>query len=135
MKSKQTSYHKSNHIVYKCTYHIIFCPKYRRKIFKDGIDETLKELIYNFSLKKKFSILEMEIMEDHIHLLVDMYPEYSPLEMVKQLKYYTAKELKIQYPEINKRLPNLWTRSCFISTVGGAPLEIVKQYIENQKKN
>ena len=90
MKSKQTSYHKSNHIVYKCTYHIIFCPKYRRKIFKDGIDETLKELIYNFSLKKNFSILEMEIMEDHIHLLVDMYPEYSPLEMVKQLKYYTA---------------------------------------------
>lgn len=133
MNNKEIEYHRCNHIVYKCTYHVVFCPKYRRKILKNGIDEELKLLIYKFAEKKNFNVLEMEVMEDHVHLLLDMYPEPGPLEIIKQLKYLTAKELKIKFPEINKKLPNLWTRSCFISTVGGAPLEIVKQYIESQK--
>lgn len=127
-------YNRKNDTVYKCTYHIIFCPKYRRSILKDGIDIAFKELAYQFANKKDFDILEIEAMPDHVHMMVSLYPSYAPLEMVKQLKYYTANILKQEYPDIKKRVPGLWTRSCFISTVGDAPLDAVKQYIKNQKR-
>ena len=58
----------------------------------------------------------MEIMPDHVHILVDLNPDYAPLEMVRQLKYFTSNKLKSEFKEINRRLPSLWTRSCFIST-------------------
>ena len=126
-------YKSKNHTVYRCTYHVVFCPKYRRRILKDGIDTELKTLMHEFSQKKNFEILEMEVMPDHVHLLVDLFPDYAPLEMVRQMKHYTAKMLKRKFPEINSKLPNLWTRSAFVSTTGGAPLEVIKEYIENQK--
>ena len=75
----------------------------------------------------------MEIMPDHVHILVDLYPDHAPLEMVRQLKYFTSNKLKSEFKEINRRLPSLWTRSCFISTVGSVSLEVVKKYIEDQK--
>ena len=128
-----SNYYRSNHTVYKCIYHIIFCPKYRRKILIGDIKLRLEEVIHLFAKKKKFEIIEMEIMPDHVHLLLSIYPDYAPLELVKQLKYFTAHNLRKEFPEIDRKLPNLWTRSCFISTVGGAPLDIIKQYIENQK--
>ena len=133
MLSNINDYKFANHTVYKCTYHIVFCPKYRRKILTNGIDARLKKLIYKFADNKKFNIVELEIMPDHVHMLADIFPDYAPLEMVRQLKYYTSKQLKLDFPEINKRLPNLWTRSCFISTTGGATLDVIKKYIENQK--
>lgn len=75
----------------------------------------------------------MEIMPDHVHILVDLYPDHAPLEMVRQLKYFTSNKLKSEFKEINRRLPSLWTRSCFISTTGGASINTIKQYIQNQK--
>lgn len=133
MKLNENLYHSSNHTVYKCAYHIVFCPKYRRKILINDIEIRLKELILEFAKNKRIEICEMEIMPDHVHILVDLYPDYAPLEMVRQLKYFTSNKLKSEFKEINRRLPSLWTRSCFISTTGGASINTIKQYIQNQK--
>lgn len=126
-------YIRDDHYVYKCTYHIVFCPKYRRKILTDGIEKRLKELISEISIKKNFNILSMEVMPDHVHLLLSVHPELGILDLVKSIKKTTAVQLKKEFPSINKRLPNLWTRSAFIATTGSVSMETVKQYIENQK--
>lgn len=125
-------YNKSAHYVYSCKYHIIFCPKYRSKVLKDGIDKRLKEIIYSLE-KEKFKVIEMEIMPDHVHLLLDCSLYESPINIVKHIKHQSSLILKKEFPSLRRRLPNLWTRSAFISTVGTTSLEVAQEYIKNQK--
>lgn len=126
-------YNTKNHYVYSCKYHIIFCPKYRSKILKDDIAVDLHEIIENECFKKDINILEMEIMPDHVHLLLDCPLDNGPLQIIKSIKQQSAFLLKRKHPSIKTRLPNLWTRSAFISTVGSTSLEAVNEYIKNQK--
>ena len=131
---KQTKqYHKADHLVYSCQYHVIFCPKYRRKILNEGSDVRLKEVFWDTAARHGFSILEMEVMPDHVHLLVDCDPRYGIAQCLKDLKRESASTLLREFPEIRKRLPCMWTRSAFLSTVGSVSLEAVKRYIKNQK--
>ena len=127
-------YNTKNHYVYSCKYHIIFCPKYRSKILKDGIAKDLTEIIQNECSKKNIKIIEMEIMPDHVHLLLDCPLDNGPLQIIKSIKQQSAVLLKRKHPDIKTRLPNLWTRSAFVSTVGSVCLETVKEYIANQKR-
>lgn len=129
----KNEYHSSAHLKYLCRYHVIFCPKYRRKIFVDGIDERLKETFKDISASHDFEILEMEVMPDHVHLLIDCNPRYGIMECVKDLKWGSAHMLNNEFPEIRKRIPSIWTRSCFVATVGSVSLDVVKRYIEDQK--
>ena len=78
-------------------------------------------------------IIEMEIMPDHIHILIEVDPQFGVHKVVKNIKGKTSKILRDEFPELKTKLPTLWTNSYFISTIGGAPLEIVKRYIESQK--
>ncbi len=75
----------------------------------------------------------MEIMPDHVHLLIEVDPQYGIHEAVKQIKGYSSKVLREKFPWLRETLPALWTNSYFVSTVGGATLTVIKQYIENQK--
>lgn len=127
-------YNKDHHYVYKCTYHIIFCPKYRRSVLVDGIDNRLKELIQEIAIKKNFEIISIEVMPDHVHLLISVHPKLGILELVKSIKKTTAVKLRKEFPYLKSKLPNLWTRSAFIATTGSVNMEVVKQYIEEQKK-
>lgn len=127
-------YNTKNHYVYSCKYHIIFCPKYRSKILKDDIAKDLNDIIHSECEKKEITIIEMEIMPDHVHLLLDCPLNNGPLQIIKSIKQQSAVLLKRKHPSIRKRLPNLWTRSAFVSTVGSVSLDVVKQYIENQSK-
>ena len=127
-------YHHSKTAVYSCQYHIIFCPKYRRKVLTDDIAADLKQLILDKQEDYHYHVLEMEVMPDHVHLLLDMDPSTEAVTVtIHKLKGYTAHELRKKHPSLTTRLPCLWTRSSFISTVGSVSLETVKQYIENQK--
>ena len=126
--------YKTNcNVVYSCKYHVVWCPKYRRKVLTDGVDIRLKELLLSCATNMNVDILEMEIMPDHVHLLMEVDPQYGIHKAVKALKGYTSKILRDEFPTLRTRMPALWTNSDFVSTVGGAPLEAVKQYIENQK--
>ena len=126
--------YKSNRsVVYSCKYHIVWCPKYRRKVLVDKIAERLKELIKEKSSELQADIIEMEIMPDHVHLLVEVDPQFGAHKYIKQVKGYTSYILRKEFAELTTKLPTLWTHSYFISTVGGSPLSVIKQYIENQK--
>ena len=126
--------YKSNHnVVYSCKYHVVWCPKYRRKVLVDGVDIRLKELISEICMELRIDIIEMEIMPDHVHLLLEVDPQLGIHKAVKTIKGRTSRILREEFRFLKSRLPSLWTNSYFVSTVGGAPLAIIKQYIENQK--
>lgn len=126
-------YKNKTHLTYSCQYHVIFCPKYRRKILKNGVDIRLKEIFTEIADKYDFQIIEMEIMPDHVHLLIDCNPRLGIMSCINKLKAISTNILKKEFPEIKTKLPTLWTRSAFISTVGAVSLETVRSYIENQK--
>lgn len=126
-------YKSNNNIVYSCKYHVIWCPKYRRKVLVRGVDERLKELINQVCLEHHAEIIELEIMPDHVHLLVEVDPQYGIHKLIKQVKGVTSRILRQEFSQLKQRLPSLWTNSYFVSTVGGVPLKMIKQYIENQK--
>lgn len=128
-----TIYKSNSNIVYSCKYHVVWCPKYRRKILINGVDTRLKELLLEYAANNRIDIMEMEIMPDHVHLLMEVDPQLGIHKAVKSLKGYTSRILRDEFPYLKKKLPSLWTNSYFVSTVGGAPLEIIKEYIESQK--
>ena len=126
--------YKSNHnIVYSCKYHIVFCPKYRRKVLVNGVDTRLKELVKSICEEIQVDVIEMEIMPDHVHLLLEVDPQFGIHKAVKAIKGKSSRILRMEFPWLKSRIPTLWTNSYFCSTVGGAPKSIVKQYIESQK--
>jgi putative transposase len=123
----------NNNVVYSCKYHIVWCPKYRRKVLTDKVAERLRDILHQVCEERQSEILELEIMTDHVHLLVECDPQFGIQKLVKLCKGRSSFLLRNEFPHLKKRLPSLWTNAYFASTVGGAPLAIIKQYIENQK--
>ena len=120
--------YKSNHnVIYSCKYHIVWCPKYRRKVLINGVDTRLKELIQEIAKELKLEIIELEVMPDHVHILLEVDPQFGIHRAVKALKGRTSRILRQEYPWLRSRIPTLWTNSYFCSTVGGAPLSVIKQ--------
>ena len=126
-------YKNNNNVVYSCKYHVIWCPKYRRQVLTGAVAARLKDLINQVASERQSEVIELEIMPDHVHLLIEVDPQYGIHRLVKQLKGYSSRMLRKEFSTIKSRLPTLWTNSYFVATVGGAPLSIIKQYIEEQK--
>lgn len=132
--SDYTIKYKSNlSVVYSCKYLVIWCPKYRRSVLVEGVDVRLKEIIQDVATEYKSEIFELEVMPDHVHLLVEVDPQFGIHRLIKLMKGRSSKLIREEFKWIKSRLPTLWTNSYFVSTIGGAPLEVVKQYIEQQK--
>ena len=104
--------------VYSLQYHLVWCTKYRKKVLKDGIDAECKEMLCDLAEEYKFQILAMEVMPDHIHLLVDCRPQF------------------LAHPELKKELwgGHLWNPSYCAVTVSDRSREQVCSYIEGQKE-
>lgn len=126
-------YKSNNNVVYSCKYHVVWCSKYRRPVLVDGVDERLKEICRGVAEELNFEIIEMEVMPDHVHMLVDVDPQFGIHRAVKRMKGRSSHDLRQEFPWLRKRIPTLWTNSYFVSTVGGTPLEIIKRYIANQR--
>lgn len=126
-------YISKSHLTFSCQYHVIFCPKYRRRVLKDGVDIRLKELFQEVSEEYEFNIIEMQVMDDHVHLLLECNPRFGVMNCVTKLKGVSSRVLREEFPFLKSRIPSLWTRSAFISTVGSVSLDVVKKYIEEQK--
>lgn len=131
--SPHKKYQSDGQFVYSCQYYVIFCPKYRRKVLENGVDVRLKALIEEKQQEYGYEVIEMEIMPDHVHLLLSVNPKIGVYSVVTKIKGYTSFTLREEFPELKSRLPCLWTRSRFISSVGTVTLEVVKKYIEEQK--
>ena len=126
-------YKSNNNIVYSCKYHVVFCPKYRRKVLVGDVEARLKELICQICYDNEIDLLEMEVMPDHVHLQLEVDPQFGIHKAIKLIKGRTSHILRSEFKHLTTKLPTLWTNSYFVSTAGGAPLGIVKQYIESQK--
>ena len=93
----------------------------------------LKQIIREVAAERECEIIELETMPDHMHLLIECDPQYGIHRLVKQIKGRSSRVLRQEFPALKSRLPTLWTNSYFVATVGGATLEVVKQYVENQR--
>jgi len=133
MPEYKINYKSNNNVVYSCKYHVIWCSKYRRDVLKDGADTRLKIVIQEVCNEFGAEVIEMEIMPDHVHLVIEIDPQYGIARLVKNIKGRSSRILRQEFSWCRTRVPTLWTNSWFVSTVGGAPLEVIKQYIEQQK--
>jgi putative transposase len=79
------------------------------------------------------TIVELETMPDHVHLLTERYPQYSIHRLAEQIKSRSSRLLRAEFPQLKSRIPNLWTNSYFVATIGGTTPEAVKRYVENQR--
>ena len=131
--NKDKEYHHTKSLVFSCQYHVIFCPKYRRNVLVDGIDNRLKELFIEQQKPYQYKVIEMEVMPNHVHLLLDVNPKIGIYKTISKIKGYTSRTLREEFPSLKSRIPSLWTHSKFISTVGAVSLSVVKKYIEEQK--
>ena len=112
---------------------MVWCPKYRRSVLVEGVDERLKSIILEVAETTGSEVIEMEIMPDHVHLLVECDPQFGINKLIRMMKGRSSRYLRSEFPWLKSRIPSLWTNSYFVSTVGGTTLDVVKQYIENQK--
>ena len=87
-------YKSNNNIVYSCKYHVVFCPKYRRKVLNNGVDERLKELINNICQELHVDLIEMKVMPDHVHLLLEVAPQFGIHKVVKRIKGISSRILR-----------------------------------------
>jgi putative transposase len=131
--NKLKKYKSTSTLMYSCQYHVIFTTKYRRKVLTEDIQKRLKELIIEKQVEYQYEIIEIETMPDHVHLLIDINPQIGIYNVIGNIKGFTSNILRKEYTTLRTRIPTLWTRSKFISTVGAVTLEVVKKYIENQK--
>ena len=127
------AYKSNRNVYYLCKYHVVWCPKYRREVLIEGIAERLKQIISEVCQEHQAEIMQLEVMPDHVHLLVECDPRFGIHRLVRLLKGRSSRFLRQEFPVVKRKLPTLWTNSYFVSTVGGAPLSVMKQYIENQK--
>lgn len=119
--------------VYNTSYHIIRCPKYRRKVLRWAISDRLKQLLAEKADSLWIEIPILEVMEDHVHLFVKSKPIYAPHYLVQQFKWFTSRILRQEFEELRRRLPTLWTRSYYIETVWHISEATIKKYIQEQK--
>ena len=133
MKDKR--YTCSAHTVYNVKYHIIWCPKYRRRVLVGDIEKRLRELLKEKAADIGIDIVTMEIMSDHVHLFVHASPVDAPHYIVQQLKGFTSRKLRQEFSMLRTRLPTLWTRSYYCESVGHISEDTIKQYIIDQKKH
>ena len=140
---------KSNrNVVYRCYFHVVWCPKYRRRVITSNdpsianppikgdpgpVDERLVEIIGQVCDDVGAELVEVETMPDHVHLLVGVDPQFGINHLVKRIKGRSSRLLRQEFPSLRRRIPTLWTNSYFVATVGGAPLNIIKQYIADQR--
>lgn len=124
----------NNHSVFLMYYHLVLVIKYRRKVFDDSISERSKEIFKYISPNYNISLMEWNHDEDHVHILFKAHPNSELSKFINAYKSASSRLLKKEYPTIRKKLwkEYFWSRSYCLLTTGGAPLEIIKKYIESQ---
>ena len=129
-------YKKLSHVIYKCEYHIVWVPKYRLRILKGDIKELVEKDIRMLSEWKSCEVQELNVQEDHIHLLISVPPKVSISKLMGILKGKIAIKLFKSYPKL-KQKPywgnHFWARGYFVSTVG-LDEDMIKKYVKYQEK-
>jgi putative transposase len=125
-------YRSTNKAVSSAKYHLIWCPKYRRRVLVGGVDVRLKAIVADVASQVGAGVLEVEVMPDHVDLLAEVPPTLPLSEFMRLVKGRSSRLLRMEFPRL-RRLPVLWSPWWLVSTVGGAPLAVMRRYVENQK--
>ena len=126
---------RNAHHVYRLMYHFVWIPKYRHKVFKEPYRSTMKAIIQKVGYDYDIDIIELEIPENHIHMVFRGIPKQSPSDVMQIIKSITACEFFRIYPEIKKKYfwgGKLWTPSFFVETIGNATEAVIRKYVQNQ---
>jgi len=117
--------------------HLVFVTKYRRKVLTEAAHETLREIFARICQEFEARLVEANGEDDHVHLLVEYPPKMALSKLVNSLKHVSSGRLMHFHPGIAQRYYQgvLWSSSYFAASCGGAPLSIIRQYVEDQRKN
>jgi putative transposase len=126
-------YQHEQHSVHLVVYHIIWCPKRRRKVLVGPIRARLEQIINEVAAEHEWMVIEVAIQPDHVHLFIRANPCTLPLDIPRLIKGRCSRYLRDEFPQLRK-LPALWTRSFFLSTAGNVGQETVRKHIERQSK-
>jgi putative transposase len=118
---------------YSLKYHIVWCPKYRRPVLVDAVAGRLRDLLAEKAAELGMTTHALEVMPDHVHLLVDSDPTRCVAEIVNRLKRFTSRALRDEFRSLRSRLPTLWSRSYFAGSVGHVSAATIARYIANPK--
>ena len=133
---KSNEFRTGRHCVFNMHVHLVFVTKYRKNIFNQDILNELKDIFIDICNSFESTLVEFDGEEDHVHLLVHYPPKVTISKLVNSLKGVSSRHLRQRIVDIEKHYYKgvFWSPSYFASSCGGAPISIVRQYIENQKK-
>ena len=126
---------RTRHAVYNIHYRFVWLPKFRRPVLVNEIPRRLEELIREKTAELDGEVIELDIQPDHVHLFCSFPPTIAPYQIMHRIKGYTAHVLRREFPHLNSRLPNLWTRSYYVGTAGSVSAKVIERYIEEQKRS
>jgi putative transposase len=126
-------YAKNSGAIFTLKVHLVWCPKYRRSVLINGVDQRLKGILKEKAAEHGFTLHAMEVMPDHVHLFVEYDPTYCVAEIVNRLKGYSSRVLRQEFPWLRSRLPTLWSRRYFAGSVGSVTASAVQKYVAQQK--
>jgi len=132
------NFNRNRHAVYKLTYHLVVVTKYRHPVINVRIKKRLEEIVEDLFARWKCKILEINSKEDHLHILFDAPPQINLANTINSFKTVTSRYIRKEFPEHLKKYywkPYFWSRSYLILTTGGAPVDVIKKYIEEQDQD
>lgn len=139
MSIKKSQLKSHNHCVFQISYHIVFVTKYRRKCLTEKMLLRLKEVFLEICERWDIDLIEFGGEADHVHLLVESHPNVLPSKLINSLKTLSSRYLRKDFEDHLKKYywkkPVLWTRAYCLISAGGAPIDIIRKYIENQGKS
>jgi putative transposase len=130
---EQHGYARNAGAVFSLKYHLVFCPKYRKAVLVGAVAERLKALLLDKATALKATLHTLEVMPDHVHMVVESDPGVAPAKLAAQFKGYTSRILRQEFRHLRSQLPSLWSRSYYIGSVGHVSEATVRRYIEHQK--
>ena len=124
---------RTRHAVYQITYHLVWCPKYRRAVLDGAVGDRLVAVLHDLIPLIDGEIVELAVRPDHVHLFAHFPPTLSPAQIMHRLKGATSHTLRAEFPSLRSRLPSLWTSSYYCGTAGQVSSETIRRYIDAQK--
>ena len=128
-----TRYKRNAGATFSLKYHLVWCPKYRRKVLEPPFDLRLKEIIAEVAVEAEMIVHAVEVMPDHVHLIVEADPTLAVAEIVNRFKGRSSRLMRQEFPALRSRLPTLWSRSYYAGSVGHVSAKTVEAYIAAQK--
>ena len=131
--SNLSNYLENDGLIFKNQFHVVFCPKYKRPVLKEGIAKRLSDILYAEAQKMRVHILSLDIQPDHVHMSISFDPRLSLHKVIKQFKAVSSHILREEFPELVSKLPSLWTRSYLSSTDAILDDILIKEYLNSQR--